>query len=831
MAVETRPDPDELLAHVKAEEARARRGRLRIFFGATAGVGKTYAMLERRAARAKPAAARSSSATSSRTAAPRPKGSLEGLERLPTLPVALPRHRAPGVRPRRGARAPARTFCWSTSSRTRTWSAASRAPRHPKRWQDIEELLDAGIDVWTTLNVQHLESLNDLVAQITGVKQRETVPDRVFDEADEVELIDLPPDDLLARLHAGKVYVPAEVGTAVERFFRKPNLIALRELALRRMTRSRRSRGARVARRRSHLARMARAGSLARRDRPGCAGRAARARRQAARRRAAREVDRRLRRDAGAAAALGAGAQSPHRFAAARRVARRRDGDARRADRRRGAHRVRADAPAPRASSSARRSGAAGVRCGAARRPPQLLLGAQRLRRRHGRGRPARPVAASGQPLGTPAEYSPALRWKRYLAAAAISAACTAVAFGMFPYLELSNLVMVYLLGVVVAGLRIGRLPSVLTAVLNVLCFDFFFVPPRLHVRGLGRAVPADVRRDADGRARHRDADGERAPADARRRCARAAHGAAVCDEPRARRDARHRRAWRGSRSSTSPRCSSASASCCCPTRPAGCAIPRNAPMDGSYRGADLAVAQWVADHGRRAGLGSDTLPASPALYLPLGEGRARRRRAGRAAAQSAARAAAGAAAPARDVRGPDRLGARARGSRRDGGRRACRGRARDAAQHACWPRSRTTCARRSRRWPAPRRRSSRAAAALDEAKRIELAQSIESKARDMSELVSKVLDLMRFDSGELALRRDWESLEDLVDRGARAQRGASRGSPRRDRAAGRSAARVGRRDARRAGVHEPVRQRREVHAAGHQDRRDGARREAARSA
>ena len=86
------------------------------------------------------------------------------------------------------------------------------------------------------LNVQHLESLNDLVAQITGVKQRETLPDHVFDEADEVELVDLPPDDLLARLRAGKVYVEEQAGTALERFFRKPNLIALRELALRRMT-------------------------------------------------------------------------------------------------------------------------------------------------------------------------------------------------------------------------------------------------------------------------------------------------------------------------------------------------------------------------------------------------------------------------------------------------------------------------------------------------------------------------------------------------------------------------------------------------------------------
>ena len=114
-------------------------------------------------------------------------------------------------------------------------SGGDPEPRHPKRWQDVEELLDAGIDVWTTVNIQHLESLNDVVAQITGVRQRETLPDRIFDEADEVELIDLPPDDLIARLQAGKVYVPDEIGTAVERFFRKPNLMALRELALRRM--------------------------------------------------------------------------------------------------------------------------------------------------------------------------------------------------------------------------------------------------------------------------------------------------------------------------------------------------------------------------------------------------------------------------------------------------------------------------------------------------------------------------------------------------------------------------------------------------------------------
>ena len=170
-----------------------------------------------------------------------------------------------------------------------------------------------------------------------------------------------------------------------------------------------------------------------------------------------------------------------------------------------------------------------------------LLLGAQGLRRRYRRRRRRARRANGGDHAGAGRVRAAPLRWKRYLAAAAISAACTAVAFGMFPYLELSNLVMVYLLGVVVAGLRIGRLPSVLTAVLNVLCFDFFFVPPRFHVRGLGRAVRADVRRHADRCARHRDADGARAPADASRRCPRAAHGAALRDEPRARRDARQR--------------------------------------------------------------------------------------------------------------------------------------------------------------------------------------------------------------------------------------------------------------------------------------------------
>src|SRR5262249_31950379 len=114
--------------------------------------------------------------------------------------------------------------------------AHTNAPgsRHPKRWQDVEELLNAGINVYTTINVQHIESLNDVVAQITGVLVRETVPDRLLEQADEVELIDLPPDDLLQRLKEGKVYVSHQAQRAAQHFFRKGNLIALRELALRR---------------------------------------------------------------------------------------------------------------------------------------------------------------------------------------------------------------------------------------------------------------------------------------------------------------------------------------------------------------------------------------------------------------------------------------------------------------------------------------------------------------------------------------------------------------------------------------------------------------------
>ncbi len=221
-----RPNPDELLAKVEREQAKARRGRLKIFFGAAAGVGKTYAMLE--AAREKKSAGLDVVVGLVETHGRKETAALlEGLEILP-----------PKLIPYRGTML--REFDLDAALKRKPALilvdelAHTNAPgsRHPKRWMDVEELLDAGVDVYTTLNVQHLESLNDDVRQISGVRVQETVPDTVFEEADEIELVDLPPDELLVRLKEGKVYVPEQAKRAIENFFRKGNLIALRELAL-----------------------------------------------------------------------------------------------------------------------------------------------------------------------------------------------------------------------------------------------------------------------------------------------------------------------------------------------------------------------------------------------------------------------------------------------------------------------------------------------------------------------------------------------------------------------------------------------------------------------
>lgn len=223
-----RPNPDQVLAQVQAAAAKEKRGSLRIFFGYAAGVGKTYSMLQ---------AARLAKQEGRDVVAGyvEPHGRietealLEGFETLPLMEI-----------PYRGV----------TLQEFNVDAALTRHPnlilvdelahtnaagcRYEKRWQDIEELLEAGIDVWTTLNVQHIESLNDVIGQITGVIVRETIPDGVFERADDLELIDITPEELLIRLKAGKVYVSEQAERAVQSFFQKQNLTALRELSLRR---------------------------------------------------------------------------------------------------------------------------------------------------------------------------------------------------------------------------------------------------------------------------------------------------------------------------------------------------------------------------------------------------------------------------------------------------------------------------------------------------------------------------------------------------------------------------------------------------------------------
>ncbi len=223
-----RPDPDELLDELRREEEAARRGRLKIFFGACAGVGKTYAMLAA-------AKARRSEGVDVLVGVVETHGRSETAAMLEGLPVQPPHYlEYKGKRLAEfdldGALAlhPSLILIDEFAHSNVTGS------RHPKRWQDVEELLAAGIDVYTTLNVQHLESLNDVVGRITGIVVRETLPDQVFDTADDVALVDLPPDELIGRLNAGKVYLPHQAERAIRNFFRKGNLLALRELALRR---------------------------------------------------------------------------------------------------------------------------------------------------------------------------------------------------------------------------------------------------------------------------------------------------------------------------------------------------------------------------------------------------------------------------------------------------------------------------------------------------------------------------------------------------------------------------------------------------------------------
>lgn len=228
--MDDRPDPDKILKQVQTEESR--RGKLKIFFGAVAGVGKTYSMLEEARHRKKDGVDVVVGVVETHKRS-ETEALLEGLEVLPRKAILYKNIEI-------------KEFDLEAALKKRPALilvdelAHTNAPGsvHSKRWQDVEELLEAGINVYTTLNVQHCESMNDLVAQITRVIVHETVPDSFLEKADEIELVDIPPEELLKRLKEGKVYLGEQAELAAQNFFRLGNLIALRQLALKYTTRS-----------------------------------------------------------------------------------------------------------------------------------------------------------------------------------------------------------------------------------------------------------------------------------------------------------------------------------------------------------------------------------------------------------------------------------------------------------------------------------------------------------------------------------------------------------------------------------------------------------------
>jgi two-component system sensor histidine kinase KdpD len=494
--LDARPDPDTLLAQLRSDEARALRGKLRIYFGASAGVGKTWAMLS--------AAQRERSAGHdlligvvethgrSETAA-----LLTGLDVLPLRELA---HRGRTLAEfdldAALARKPAVLLVDEL--------AHTNAPgsRHAKRWQDVQELLAAGIEVWSALNVQHLESLNGTVGAITGVRVHETVPDTVLDEADEVVLVDVTPDELTARLAAGKVYLPQQAERAAQNFFRKGNLIALREIALRRTA--------------EHVEddmrgwRVEQSGAAGRHGRDGqggalqawntsgailaCVGPhegAAQTVRTAARlasqlnvrwhaayvetprlqRLAAPERDRilavlKLAEELGAATAVLTGSDVAEQLADQARRLNCATLVLGRSEPVEGWRRWWPAMPAPLSRVLAERAPALDL----------LEVGRADSSRRLSRASVNSLLADGGDHENAP------FHWAGYAWAAAASVVLTGVCTPLAGVLELANIVMLFLLGVVGVAMRFGRGPSALAALLNVAAFDFFFVPPRLSL-------------------------------------------------------------------------------------------------------------------------------------------------------------------------------------------------------------------------------------------------------------------------------------------------------------------------------------------------------------
>jgi two-component system sensor histidine kinase KdpD len=599
---EQRPDPDALLRRLAAVEPR-KRGRLKVFFGASPGVGKTYAMLE--AVRAKRREGTEVVIGWVETHGRAETAALaEGIERLPPREVAyrgvqLTEFDLDGA----VARKPV-LLLLDELAHTNV-----QGSRHAKRWQDVDELLDAGVDVYTTLNVQHLESLNDLVNRVTGVVVRETVPDRILDAADEVEFVDLPPEELLKRLAEGKVYLPERAAQAARHFFRRGNLLALRELALRRTAEHVDADVADY--RRDHeidsVWPVAERILVCVRPNPDSDRLVRSARRMAARLKAewivayvespaqpalsaterqALAATMKLSEEMGAETIALSGAtvsEALLSFARKRNVSRIVIGKplhSRWRDRLKGSL----------LDEIVRGSGGIEV---------MVIPGGQKEPRAESEAPPARPPAGRTLP---------------YVASVGMVVACTLVCWAMFGRFDNSNLIMVYLLGVAVVATRYGRGPSALTAVLSVAAFDFFFVPPYLTfavsdtqyvitfsvmliVSLLVSTLAGRVRAQAEA-ARGREQRTQILYSMSRELAA------AKTAEEVAGAVARH-----VSEILQGP------AEVLLPAADGRIVAPEDGPLADAR---ERAVAQWALDHGRVAGLGTDTLPSASAIYVPL---------------------------------------------------------------------------------------------------------------------------------------------------------------------------------------------------------------------
>jgi two-component system sensor histidine kinase KdpD len=461
-----RPNPDELLSQLQAEEAKARRGRLKIFFGASAGVGKTYAMLGE---------ARQQLLNSFDVVigVVETHGRMEtevmadGIERLPLREIDYRGHALKEFDLDAAlARKPAIILIDELAHSNVAGS------RHPKRWQDVQELLAAGIDVYSTINVQHLESLNDIVSGITGIRVWETVPDHVFDDADEVVVVDFPPDELLERLRQGKVYLPEQAKTASSNFFRKGNLLALRELALRRTANRvdgemqayrRQSATAPVWPNRESMLACVEAGGRGEKIVRVCARLAAQfdaswhavhiepALRAPAEDREHQEMLRvlKLAQELGATTATLTApdvAEALVRYARQHNLSRLVMG--------RSLHRWRWPWQKSLAESIESEAGDLDVL--------RVALPSATREKAAPRRRPEAP-----------------LRWKGYAAAAVLGGVTALLATPLLGWIELSNIVMLFLLDVVAIALVFGRGPAIFAAFVGVGLFDFYFVPPR----------------------------------------------------------------------------------------------------------------------------------------------------------------------------------------------------------------------------------------------------------------------------------------------------------------------------------------------------------------